>query len=110
MAQPTLQDVADRAGLSLNDDAKTRWPDSERIKYVNDGLACLFDVRPDMFVGQFVSFTGEGLASGDPIPVNARFLPLLADYVVFRAERKDVESSVGGHVSVAAQWFKDRLA
>lgn len=109
MAQPTLQDVADRAGLSLNDDSKTRWPDAERVKYVNDGLAVLLDVRPDMFVGQFSTFTAEGLAITDPLPINARYLPLLADYVIFRAERKDIESNNPGKASISAQWFKDRL-
>lgn len=48
MAQ-TMQQIMDAACITLNDDAKVRWPDSERLQYANDALDVIALARPDLF-------------------------------------------------------------
>lgn len=110
MAQPTLQEVADTARLTLNDADKDRWSDTDdMLRYLRDGIGVMLDKRPDLFVGQFVSLDLSALALVSDFPINARFVPMLVDYVIFRALRKDSEFSQGGQAVASNKWFDERL-
>lgn len=106
----TLQNVIDWARKSLNDDDKARWPDAEMLVYANDGLNEVWLLRPDLFIGQYTTFAGDGtLAAGATLPIDARFSRVLADYLIHRAHLKDDEASENGRAAAYRQFFEGRL-
>lgn len=113
MPQPKLADVVADARVTLNDlaadAANQRHSTAQLERYGNDGLNDLFLLRPDLFFGQFSSYTGQGIASSADLPVHARYRHVLADYVVWRAEMKDDESVNNARMEKSRQFFVERL-
>lgn len=111
---PTLQNLIDSARISLNDDTKDRWSDSDMLSYAQDGLAAIFNLRPDLFIGQFSSFDVYGLTLASDFPIPApdgnRFCVDLKDYMIFAAHQKDSEWSDDGKSMNAFTFFAKRLA
>ena len=82
-----IQAICDLARLSLNDDAKGRWTDTELAQYA--GVACLqgLSLRPDLAIGSYT--TPPTLASlsvvGGTFPLPDKYQRAVADYVIARA-------------------------
>lgn len=105
----TLQQVIDLARSTLNDDDKVRWPDAECLAYLQGALDAIYQLRPDLFIGQFTTFDSATLAVGDPIPIEDRYRRQLADYVIARCETKDDEAVSNSRAALAYQFFEERL-
>lgn len=105
----TLQNVADTARLSLNDDDKTRWPDTDLLAFLQDGLDAMYQLRPDLFLGAFATYASSALTLGSTIPIPEIYRRQLADYVIMRCETMDDESVVDNRASLAYQFFERRL-
>lgn len=87
MAASTMN-LLDRARLPLNDEDKTRWPDTELLSYLNEGLALVRRSRPDLFFATLLEEPVVDLNTADvPIPYTHR--QPLVDYVSGRAQMKD---------------------
>lgn len=104
-----LQAVIDLARESLNDSDKVRWPDAECLKYVQAGLDAIYEIRPDLFIGQFTSFDSTTLVMESNVPIETRFRRQLADYVIMRCETKDDESVINDRAALAYKFFEARL-
>jgi len=91
----TVQSMLDRARVSLNDDAKTRWSDAELLSHYNDGINILKGERPDMFFGLFLSLPSDQ-GVGDTFPLEDTVRPAIQDYILARAMFKDSEEAVQG--------------
>lgn len=105
----TLQQVVDLARATLNDDDKVRWPDAECLGYVQGALDAIYQIRPDLFIGQFTTFDSAALGLGDPLPIEERYRRQIADYVISRAETKDDEAVNNNRAALAYQFFEERL-
>ena len=105
----TLQDCCDRAGETLADDDKVRWPDSERLHHAQDALDAMFQMRPDLFIGQLATFDSTALTLSSPFPIETRYRRQVEDYIIFRCELKDDEAVLSERSTVAYAFFKDRL-
>lgn len=90
-----VQALLDRARISLNDDAKTRWPDSDLLLHYNAGINILKMKRPDLFFGQFLTLPSEQSAAST-FPLEDMFQPALQDYIAARAMFKDAEEAAQG--------------
>ena len=112
MPNPTCQDVIDLARESLNDDgddAERRWPDARCMKFLQDGLDAILEIRPDLFIGQFGTFKSFDLVIGADFPLEGRYRRVVADYIIMRCEMGDEESVVSQRVKLAYDFFASRL-
>lgn len=100
-----MQAVLDRARIPLNDAGKTRYPDQELLQYAVAGVERLFSLRPDLRFGKYGTALPT-MAPGSNFPAPDRFLQVVADYVVFRAETKDDEHVVSGRAAAFMQAFE----
>lgn len=93
----TGQRALDRAYEILQDDG-TRYPRAQLIAYINEGIAAVRRVRPDVFIGQYTvplpQITEGTLAS--PLPTPDSMFEALAYYTAGRAELRDDEFAVDG--------------
>lgn len=105
----TFQQVCDAARLDLNDADKTRYSDADLLKFANDGVRTIFQMRPDLFIGNMAYDFGVDALIGATIPISGIYKPVLQDYIVFRAQKRDDEHVNDGHVPAALAWFKERL-
>ncbi|AOY90561.1 hypothetical protein BKK79_00990 [Cupriavidus sp. USMAA2-4] len=88
---PTVQQVMDRGRKPLNDADKVRYPDSDLLDYVNDGVAEIYELRPDLRVGKFGQPIAV-LAATDTFPLSAAHAVAIQHYIAFRAETRDDEN------------------
>lgn len=105
---PTLQNLID--GLqSLNDGGLNgnpkRWPDSERLGYVIEGLEKLRRERPDSFIGLF-SLDLRMLTLASEFPIEPEFINAVKEYVISRCLLKNQDAGPEGslatvHLSLA---------
>lgn len=105
----TIQAVIDLARNTLNDDDKVRWTDAECLSYAQNGMDSIYELRPDLFIGQFSTFDSAALELVTPLPIEERFRRQLADYIVMRCETKDDESVVTDRAALAYKFFESRL-
>lgn len=106
----TFQTVINNARVPLNDDAKVRYTDATLLAYANDGINYVLTIRPDLFIGQYSTFsTDGGYALTDNIPIDTRYTAALQDYITGRAEVVDSEFVDSGRISVLLNLFKERL-
>lgn len=104
----TYQDVCDRARLVLTDPDKDRYTDAELLGYANTAVRQVYASRPDLRFGQYdTELTDAALADEFPLP--ARFVQIVADYLVFRAESKDDEHVNSGRSAQFGQLFTTEL-
>jgi hypothetical protein len=104
----TLQTVIDLARATINDDDKVRWPDDECLGYAQNGLDAIYELRPDLFIGQF-PFDSSVLTLVSTLPIEDRYRRQVADYIVMRCETKDDESVVNERAALAYKFFETRL-
>lgn len=94
----TMQEVCNLARTDLNDattdsagNAVTpRYPDSDLLKFANDGIARAYAMRSDFNFGNYATpFTD--LALTDPFPLSNEYRPAIAAYIVARNQSGDDE-------------------
>lgn len=105
----TVQQVVDFARPSLNDDAKTRWPDADCAIWVNDGVEAIYTLRPDIFIGQFSTYAPYSYDLADPLPVPDRYKGVLGQWIIAAAHLVDEEGAVADLATAAVQFFGARL-
>ena len=95
-----IQDIMDLARLDLNDLATgtivPRYPQSDLLKYANDGIAKAVRLRPDLNYGNYGTGTGTSqdytdLTTASTFPLDLLYRPAVAAYIVARAEEGDDE-------------------
>lgn len=105
-----FQTVIDRARAKLNDADKDRYTDPAALADANDGILAMLNLRPDIFFGQFGTVNVDGgYQLEDPVPVNGRYMLMLQDWIIHRAEFIDDESAEGTRSVSALQFFQGRL-
>jgi len=105
----TVQTIIDDARESLNDADKVRWPDAEMLIYLKNGLDTLYQMRPDLWHGQFIpEFVSDNLELTTPsvFPINDRYRRMVSDYLIMRAETKDDQAVNTGRAALAYQFFE----
>lgn len=104
----TMQDVMDRARADLNDnhatDAKRRTPDAKLLLFANDGVREAISIRPDLWLSSY-STPYADLAAGGTFPFDDYLVHAVANYCVFRAERKDDQHVLNERSKTAYQLF-----
>lgn len=104
----TLQDIVSTARFELNDDDKERYSDGMLLTFAQDGLATMKSIRPDLFLAD-MALDPTVLTLASPFPLDLMFKPVLQDYVVMRAQRRNDEHVNTGHVTMMAKFFEGRL-
>ncbi|WP_454731505.1 MULTISPECIES: hypothetical protein [Cupriavidus] len=87
---PTVQQVINNGRVPLNDADKDRYSDADMLGFVNDGLAEIYGMRPDLRFGRF-SQAVPMLGLSDDFPLSPQHAVAMQHYLVFRAEMKDDE-------------------
>jgi len=101
-----LEDVMADAGRDLNDLDKKRWPDADRLAFVNEAIAMSKSLRPDLFLSSLgAAFTP--LAQGDTVPVPDRYRTAMVAFVKARClerqtDRKN-EAEAQGYMKLFTQ-------
>lgn len=91
------QRALDRAYEILQDNG-TRYPRAQCLAYLNEGIAAIRRVRPDLFIGQYTAplpQVTDGTIN-DPLPTPDSVFEGLAHYIAGRAELRDDEFAVDG--------------
>lgn len=104
----TMQQVADKARIPLNDASKVRYPDTDMLGYANDAILLLRSNRPDLFFGSFLTPPGAKVL-GDNIPVDDTLFPALCDYVTARAATKDSDNELEKRAVMFFALFKGQI-
>ena len=103
-----MQDILDLGRQDLNDDAQVRYKDSVGIKYLNDGIARAYELRPDLRFGSYgTAYVDLTTASTFPLPIEYR--KRLADYVTYRFFTSDDEFVSSGLVKESYDTFVKEL-
>jgi hypothetical protein len=89
----TLKEVIDLARLDLNDDDKTRYPDNNLVKFVNNYIQEAVKSRPDLFLGGFLALPAPTLTLTSTFPMPNGYIRSCADYVIGRAMMLNTEES-----------------
>ena len=99
----TAQEVIDLARVPLNDADKTRYADTDLLRFLNAGLRMLIRTRADLFVGT-LSAVWVNLVVTDALPTPDFVDQSIADYLTARASTVDNEDSerVGAFFALAA--------
>lgn len=101
----TVQQVIDRGRVPLNDAGKDRYPDLTLLDYLNDGLAEIYEVRPDLRFGSFGTPVAP-LALGDTFPLSAAHEVAIKHYLVYRSEMTDDEHVNANRATQTYQLFQ----
>ena len=100
----TMQSLLDEARKSLNDDSKTRYPDSDLLLDANNAVSVAFSIRPDLRYGSYPgTFADLGTASTFPLPLEYR--PAVVAYIVGKAQEVDDEFVNTGSVDHALKEY-----
>jgi hypothetical protein len=91
-------------------------PEAYRVSFaefelwLREGIAAMYSLRPDIFIGQFTTLFPQAVRlETDPLPVDEQFAPVLADWLVFRAESVDDEFVETSRAQATAQFFAARI-
>jgi hypothetical protein len=88
----TIQQLADRARVPLNDADKDRYTDAELLTYAQDAYLLALRHRPDLFIGQYSALPSYStLTLVSTFPLSDQYFPIISDYITARAEMKDDE-------------------
>lgn len=104
----TAQQILDMARVPLNDAAKTRYTDATLLGYLNAALLLLRKRRPDLFTGQWSALPGS-LSLSTTWPTDDEYVPVVAEYVVARAELVDAEAPDAGRAGGFLTLFEKGL-
>lgn len=84
----TMQAICDLSRLDINDADKTRYADTDLLKYANDAVAVVYQMRPDLKFGRYSTPTAD-LGMTDDFPLDNAYRSPVAAYVVARSETAD---------------------
>jgi hypothetical protein len=101
----TVQQVIDRGRVPLNDADKVRYPDATLLDYLNDGLAEVYTLRPDLRFGSYGTPVAPLLLSST-FPLSAAHEVAIKHYMVYRAEMTDDENVNTNRATQAYQLFE----
>lgn len=87
----TVQQVIDRGRVPLNDADKVRYTDAILLDYLNDGMAEIYTLRPDLRFGSYGTPVAALLLT-DTFPLSAAHEVAIKHYLVFRSEMTDDEN------------------
>lgn len=104
----TVQAVLDRSRVPLNDADKVRHSDATLLTYLNDGLAEIRALRPDLRLGSFTVATPD-VALGDTFPLPRSFESVAQYYITGRAEMIDDEHATSGRAVAFGKMFAERV-
>jgi len=105
----TVQAVLDSARVILNDEEAGRYTDDQLCEYVLDAMVQARYVRPDLFVGQYLTALPDVLVPADPFPLSAQFFAATREFVVAMAELRDDEWVDNGRVAVLRNTLNQKL-
>jgi hypothetical protein len=105
----TVQQVIDRGRVPLNDADKVRYPDATLLDYLNDGMAEVYTLRPDLRFGSY-STPVAALGLTDTFPLSAAHEVAIKHYLVYRAEMTDDENVNTNRADKTYQLFKNAVA
>lgn len=100
-----------RQRIQDEDSTAYRWADDKLLAYAKDGIAEMFDIRPDIFMGLFLTLdlTFPSVTVNSDLPMPPQYKPLLSEYIVYRAMSEDNEQAEIGKSNQSAQWMAKRL-
>lgn len=92
----TAKNVIDRCRRMLPDTGPVfKWLDDELIMYINDGIKEILKLRPEAIFTSGITFPitepSEISATTDTLTLADNFLPVIANYVMYRANTKNQE-------------------
>ena len=104
----TLQNVMDEARLDMNDAQKVRVPDTSLLSYINDAMARLYVMRPDLNYGNYGNPWVDYTTSSSLFPLPLEYRPPVCNYIVMRCEVSDDPYAIEQRAVQAMQmWVKD---
>lgn len=104
----SCQSVLDLARLDLNDDAKIRLADADLLKYLNDGIALTYVMRPDLRFNSYGTAYTDLTVNSD-FPLDIQYRQALANYIISRANTGDDEFVNSGTVALTYKEFLSGL-
>ncbi|CAG2132516.1 DUF6682 family protein [Cupriavidus numazuensis] len=105
----TVQEVIDRGREPLNDADKVRYPDSTLLNYLNDGLAEIYTIRPDLRFGSYGTPVAR-VALTDTFPLSFAHEVAIKHYMVYRSELTDDENVNTNRADKTYQLFTKAVA
>lgn len=104
----TVQQVIDRGRVPLNDADKDRYTDLALLDFLNDGMAEIYEMRPDLRFGKYGT-DPEPLELGDKFPLAAKHEVSIKHYIVYRAEMTDDEHVNSNRAAQVYKLFRDSV-
>ena len=104
-----VSDVITEAQEILQDAGGTRYSSASMIRFINDAVLEARSIRPDLFVGAYLTALPTVSVTTDPIPLPNQFFTALVYYVAGRAELRDDEFAVDGRAMTLAGALKSKL-
>jgi len=106
----TMQRIADKARIPINDSAKIRKTDDQLLSYAIDALYLIWQKRPDLFIGQYLTFNGFAqLVLASAFPLDNAYASAVADYVTARTETENDEAVVEQRANLFFNLFKGQI-
>lgn len=99
----TAQTLISEARNTLQDDG-TRYPDTDLLVGLNDGLKLIRSVRPDLWYGSLATPL-VALVLGDAFPLAPEYEPAIKEYVIHYASMREDEYSVSGRAAAFLKKF-----
>ena len=108
----TIDDAVTEARVILEDtETPYRYSDSELVRYLNNSFAEMRRVRPDLFVGLFITqlptFTVSQFSSSYPLP--DMYYPATVSYMVAMSNMRDDQDVLSGRASSFLQLFTAQM-
>lgn len=106
----TCAEVIAVARYSLNDvdGPDFRNTDTELLRYLNDGLAVIYQRRPELLFPNVAVYPSD-LTINEPFPLSRQYEVMVTYYIVWRAEIKDDEHVNSGRAVAMQSAFENEL-
>lgn len=105
-----VSDAITEARQMLQDVAGVRYADAALIGFINDAVLDARSIRPDLFVGTYLTAPTQITVVGDVIPLPDQFFTSLVYYISGRAELRDDEFAVDGRAMTFIPLLSRKLA
>lgn len=108
----TVSDALTQTRVILQDtDVPYRYETTELYRYLNDSLAEMRRIRPDIFIGRFITELPK-FSTGDEnkkYPLSDMFFPATVNYMVYMAEMREDQSVANGRAASFLQIFAAQM-
>ena len=110
----TVKDAVDQARALLQDsDTPYRYSDTDLVAYLNNGLAEIKRLRPDVFSPSIststFSYTTSDIGATTALPLDEMFFPAVVDYITAYSEFRNDQAVNTGRGALFSQLFAARL-